>query len=180
VQWSTIGEKTVTLTVKDNNGLSDSRSITYFVDQAPNATFTYTGNTGPAPASLTFNGPAATGLTYLWEITDPTTGLVTMYNTANPNHLFTVGGNPGTAYPVKLTVTKGACTQTSTQTITITAGPGPLKPDFTINGSLTPPTVCIGQTVTSNRSIRRMQPPGNGLSEKERFRHQRLPPGHIR
>jgi PKD repeat protein len=148
VQWSTIGEKTVTLTVRDKNGLSDSRSITYFVDQAPSATFTYTGSTGPAPTSLTFNGPAGIELTYLWEITDPTTGLITTYNTANPNHNFTVGGNPGTAYPVKLTVTKGACIQTSTQTITITAGPGPLRPDFRINNSLTPPTVCIGQTVT--------------------------------
>lgn len=148
VQWSSVGVKTVTLTVRDRSGLSDSRSITYFVDQAPSATFTYTGNTGPAPASLTFNGPAGTGITYLWEITDPTTGLVSTYNTASPSHLFAVGGNPGTAYPVKLTVTKGACTQTSTQTIRITAGPGPLRADFTLDDSATPPSVCIGQEVT--------------------------------
>jgi|GEM_PF-2329145 len=148
VQWNSVGEKTVSLRVRDRNGLSDTRTVTYFVDQAPSAAFTYTGSTGPAPASITFQGPAGIGLTYLWEITNPVTGVVTTYSTVNPNHIFTVGGTPGTSYPVKLTVSKGACTQTSTQTITITAGPGPLRPEFTVNGSATPPTACIGQAVT--------------------------------
>lgn len=148
VQWTTVGQKTVTLTVRDNNGFSDTRTITYFVDSAPSAAFTYTGATGPAPASLTFNGPAGIGLTYLWEITDPNTGTVTTYSTPSPNHVFQVGGTPGTTYPVKLTVSKGACSQTSSQNILITAGAGPLKPNFTINGSVTPPVICLGQAVT--------------------------------
>ncbi|MES2731926.1 MAG: PKD domain-containing protein [Bacteroidota bacterium] len=148
VQWTTIGEKTISLTVKDNNNVTDTRTITYFVDAAPSAAFTLTGSTGPAPASITFNGPAGAGLSYLWEITDPTTNTVTTYSVPNPDHLFLVGGSPGTDYPVKLTVSKGACTQTSTQTIRITAGPGPLKPNFTVNNSATPSAVCIGQIIT--------------------------------
>ncbi|MBC7920640.1 MAG: PKD domain-containing protein [Ferruginibacter sp.] len=148
VQWTTVGEKTVSLTVRGNDGTAHTRTITYFVDQAPGAAFTYTGSPGPAPASLTFQGPTGAGLTYLWEITDPTTGGITTYSTDNPSHVFAVGGTPGTAYPVRLTVAKGACAQSSSQTITITAGPGPLKPDFTIDGSVIPPVVCLGQAVT--------------------------------
>lgn len=150
VQWSTQGQKTVSLTVQDNNGNTDTKTITYFVDAVSTAAFTVAAGSsyGPAPASMTFNGPVQAGLVYLWEITDPISGLVSTYSTANPNHIFPTGGTPGVSYPVKLTVTKGTCTATTTQNIVIKGGAGPLVPDYTINGSATPAKGCVGQIVT--------------------------------
>jgi PKD repeat protein len=147
VQWTTAGVKTIVLTVTDSNAVTSSDTLLYTISTAPNAVFTFTGATSPAPTTLNFNGPVGVNVTYLWSILNPQTGITTNYNTQNTSHLFPTGG-VGTNYPVTLTVSNGFCQASTTQNISISGGPGPVNASFTANGSLTSIAVCPQQEVT--------------------------------
>lgn len=151
VQWATPGIKTVILTVTDSASQTASDTLFYNVSSFPPSAFTFTGPTSPAPTTLNFNGPVGANLVYQWSITDPVTGTVSNYSLQNPSHLFNTGG-AGTIYPVTLTVSNAFCSSSSTQNINITGGPGSISAAFTINGSSSPITVCIGQPVTFTAS----------------------------
>lgn len=147
VQWTTPGVKTIILTATDSNAISSSDTLLFSVSAAPNAVFSFTGATSPAPTTLNLNGPVGVNVTYLWSIFNPQTGITTNYNNQNTTHLFPTGGS-GTVYPVSLTVSNGFCQTTTTQNINISGGPGQVNAAFTANGSLTPIAVCPQQNVT--------------------------------
>ncbi|MBO0879067.1 MAG: PKD domain-containing protein [Mycobacterium sp.] len=109
------GSYTVTLTVTDNDGSTDSISQVVSVlgpNQLPTAAFTDTAN----ELSVQFDGtgssdPDGTIASYAWDFGDGTTG-----TGATPTHTF---GSPAT-YPVKLTVTDDRGGSTSiTNNVTI-------------------------------------------------------------
>ncbi len=125
--FDTPGTYNVDLTVRDENGLSNKKSIsitvTAPVNQPPKAVGTSNVTSGPAPLVVQFNGSQSSddkGITaYAWNFKDGTTSTA-----ISPTHTFQ---NPG-SYQVTLTVTDAnGATHTDTDTITVTA-PGTTTP----------------------------------------------------
>ncbi len=98
-----IGTYEVTLTVTDNEGLSNTDAViinvTDEVNQAPVAIMSATPKSGEAPLEVTFNGSQSTDdnniTSFEWDFKDGSSS-----NTKTPKHIFT---KPGT-YEVALTV----------------------------------------------------------------------------
>ena len=121
--YDTPGLYTVTLTVTDNNGATNTDTTTADITDAPNtppvadADGPYTGTAGTAVA---FDGsgstdPDGTIVTYEWDFGDDTTG-----TGAAPDHTYDTPG----LYTVTLTVTdNNGATNTDTTTADITDAP---------------------------------------------------------
>lgn len=115
----------VSLTVTDDNGATDSTTVTITVTEpiiaeAPVAIAIATPLTGTAPLEVTFTGSNSTddiGIeSYLWDFQDGTTS-----NEADTVHTFTEAG----VFEVTLTITDAAgLTSTATVTITVQAAEG--------------------------------------------------------
>ncbi|MFC4097897.1 PKD domain-containing protein [Euzebyella saccharophila] len=111
------GTYQVSLTVKDEEGLSDSSSITITVkekqNEAPVARVSATPTSGEAPLDVQFKGSNSSDdddiTSYSWDFKDGSTA-----TSVNPSHTF---NDPGT-YKVSLTV-KDSDGVTDTETITI-------------------------------------------------------------
>jgi PKD repeat protein len=128
--------------VVSNGTQKDSMTIPYIISAAPSSSFTYSGTITSVPATLTFTGPAGTGISYSWDFGDPSSGGDDVSALANPVHIYYF---PGT-YTVKLTVTSGNCSSTTTKSITITGGIGAADATFTISAN--PGCLGIPETFT--------------------------------
>jgi formylglycine-generating enzyme len=117
--FNSAGTYTITLTVTDNNGLTNSSSQTVMVE-APNvdvnASFTATPTSGDNPLTVTLDATASSNSdgsisSYVWESSDGTssTGATTSFTYSNPG-----------SYAIMLTVTDNeGLTHQTTQTITV-------------------------------------------------------------
>jgi len=135
--YTSAGNYTVSLTVRDNDGLIDGITKTITVrpkGEAPEASFTYTPTTPQMNTPVTFNAGASTDpdgniVSYAWNFGDQTTGLgVTTTHTSSSVGTYTVTSSVGT-YTVTLTVTDNdGQTDSITHTITIVE-PQPQPPN---------------------------------------------------
>ena len=114
------GVFTVTLTVTDAAGLSDTDTLTITVNGAPEAIATADVTSGNAPLTVNFTGSSSTDdnndiVSYEWEF-----GTGDMSTDADPTYVFANGG----VYTVSLTVTDGGgLSSTTTVDITVNAAP---------------------------------------------------------
>jgi|GEM_PF-3251159 len=115
------GSYTVSLTVTDNDGLTNTATTTIVVNEevialAPTAEITANTNSGEAPLAINFSGSNSsdsdgTIVSYAWDFGNGVSG-----NGMNSNYLFTTPGE----YIVSLTVTDNdGLTNTATTTITV-------------------------------------------------------------
>lgn len=120
--FNTPGTYTVKLTVKDAEGLSDTKSTTITVNepivqnQAPVAKSVPNVTSGEAPLTVNFKGDQSTDddkiVSYAWNFKDGSTS-----NNINPTHTFDTAGT----YRVELTVTDSdGAKNTDIDTITVT------------------------------------------------------------
>ena len=136
--YTTTGNYTVTLTVKDNKQLTNSTQAQITVIDYPTADFSYLPTTPLVGEIVTFNASASEPnggsiINYAWEFGDGGTGTGVI-----ATHSYSATGN----YTVKLTVTDSEDLTNSTQT-TITVINYP-KADFTY----TPEAPLVNQTIT--------------------------------
>lgn len=82
------------------------------VAPAPTVDFSYSGNTAPAPALVSFNSSVTNATTYLWDFGDNASSTV-----ANPQHTYTAGGT----YTVKLTASGVGGSTSTTKTVNVAA-----------------------------------------------------------
>ena len=113
--YATGGTFSVSLTVRDAKGLSNTKTVALVVNTPPTAGFTSTCDAGVCTFTSTSTDVApGTITTYAWSFGDHTTASV-----ANPKHSYAVV-NP-TNFTVTLTVTDNdGATDVETQTISVT------------------------------------------------------------
>ena len=131
--YAVAGTYTVTLTVTDDGGLSDTAQATIIVTDPPPvnappvASFTSTVTDLTASFASTSTDPDgnATIVSFAWDFGDNTTG-----TGAAPSHTYTVAGT----YTVTLTVTdNGGLSDSVSQAVTVTDPPPPPPPaNFTV------------------------------------------------
>jgi PKD repeat protein len=122
--YSTVGVFNASLTVIDNNGLSDVASVTITVNDVPNlppvAAVSATPTSGNAPLAVAFSGagssdPDGTISSYAWNFGDGTTG-----SGVSVNHTYNSTGT----FNAVLTVTDNdGATDTDTVVITVSQDP---------------------------------------------------------
>ena len=129
----TAGVYNVILTVSNEYGSSDAIKSNFITVVGPlTSKFTPDPSSGKAPLQVTFTDRSIGSPTsWSWDFGDGTTSTV-----QNPTHTFTSGG----AFDVKLTVSRGATTATSTQIVNVGGVPAA---DFTG----VPTSVNVGETV---------------------------------
>jgi PKD repeat protein len=120
--YTTAGTFVATLTVTDNDGLTNSATVSIFVNapanQAPTAVATSNVQSGPAPLTIAFSGsgsfdPDGTIVSYAWDFGDGSSSTA-----ASPIKTYTVSGN----YTAKLVVTDNAgATASATIPISVSA-----------------------------------------------------------
>jgi PKD repeat protein len=125
VTYSSADTVTVKLIVS-NGSQSDSMLKKYIISSAPSAAFTYT-HSGTTPDTVSFTGPSGSGLLYSWDFGDANSGSDNISTLKNPLHVYVLNGN----YLVKLTVTRGNCSSSSSQTISVTTSISAANPAFT-------------------------------------------------
>ena len=114
--YSTAGSYTVTLTAKNEDGVSTTSKTIKIEASAPIipmpvSSFTITGGK-VAPTSITFTSTSTNADTYAWSFGDGGTSTL-----ANPSHTYSAAG----VYNISLTVTNAKGSHTSSQSLTITA-----------------------------------------------------------
>lgn len=120
--YSSAGLFTVTLTVTDDVGQTNTASNTTTVSAGITALFTVSPTNPRVSDTVTFNGSGSTttsGATFtkfLWDFGD-NSGEVDTGSTSTTTHVYSVGG--GRIYTVRLTVTDSAG-RTATVTLTVT------------------------------------------------------------
>ncbi len=138
------GGYSVTLTVTDNDGATDSATATTTaLNQPPVAVIADTTKSAAKTQSVTFDGSESydndgTIVSYLWNFGDGTTA-----TTVEANHAYTAGG----VYTVTLTVTDNDNAQDS-ETVRITVVNAKPVAVFTQNVT----TTIVGETVSFNGS----------------------------
>ncbi len=141
--YTLAGNYTVTLTITDSEGLSDTDMHSVVVAKAPIATFTYLPQFPKVGETVTFNAsgsydPNGYIVNYTWNFGD---GNLTTITTPVITHVYTSTG----VYTVILTITDNdGYTDTATVTVTL----GTPKASFTY----TPKFPIVGQTITFNAS----------------------------
>ncbi len=94
--YTTIGTYQVSLTIRDNLGVSATYTNAQVVNPDPTASFTYTMSCENQPVQFTDastqNGGGAI-ITWNWNFGDPTSGIDNTSSLQNPVHTFTTGNN---------------------------------------------------------------------------------------
>lgn len=141
--WSSPGTYNVSLTVSPTSGLCTPGTSTQTVNviAPPNSAFNIpaTACMGNA-ATVTFAGSAPPGATYSWDFGSGATPA-----TASTGGSHNVSWSTTGSKTVTLTVSSGACSSTTTHTISVVNAP-------TSSFSLSPGTVCVGAPVTATFS----------------------------
>jgi len=121
--YDTSGNYTVSLTVADNQGLTDTTTEVVSVGKSPVASFTYTPSVPYVGDTITFNAsqstPSSGNITnYVWDFGDSL--LIENNTTPITTHKYTASGS----YTVSLTIKDSAgLTNTETKTIVIQQSP---------------------------------------------------------
>ena len=142
--YSEYGVYLVTLTVTDNDGLTDSASaIVVVVNREPVATFTSTPETAETDETVTFDAagsydPDGTLVSYVWDFGDGNTA-----SGVTVDHAYTQDGT----YLVTLTVTDNDGYNDSVYAVTVVINREP-----TASFTATPETVETGEPITFNAS----------------------------
>ncbi len=115
-----------------SSGCKDSitHTINIINNNAPTPTFSFAPATGCASVPFSFlNTTGNSSMSYSWDFGDPSSGSQNIASGNGPNHEFSATGAGGTSsFTVSLTATSAqGCTNTSTQTLTVTN-----KPDATL------------------------------------------------
>ncbi len=131
------GTYTVTLTILNSSGCSNSYSSTVTVTALPSAAFTFTTGCAGQPVSFTdnslFNGGGAI-TQWFWDFGDPTSGVDNFSTLPSPTHSYATGG----PYTVQLIVVNfNGCSDTLSRQVTVL--PAPVS-GFTMSPG------CIGST----------------------------------
>lgn len=136
--FTNVGTYTVTLTVNDGNGGTNSTTLNIVVNSsAPTACFSATPTSGDAPLSVAFNAncsnsPINSALAYSWDFGDGSSG-----TGISPNHTYTTAGT----YTATLTLTDGnGDSDTESTVITVNepdsgGGDEDIEVVFTVNNS---------------------------------------------
>jgi len=133
--FSASGSYTVTLTVTDSEGLSDTETKVAYIAELPTALFTYSPTSPYMGDTVTFNASQSYDVdgyivSYVWNFGDGTPQV----NTTNPitTHIYIVGGS----YTISLTV-RDNLGLSDAATLVVNVGKAPVavftyKPDFPI------------------------------------------------
>jgi len=139
--YTTAGTYTVTLTVTDNDTLTDSASANITISSAlqpPVASFNYSPESPLVNGTVTFDAsasydPDGTITIYSWNFDDGDTG-----TGETPTHVYTTGGT----YTVTLTVTDNdGLTATTTRSVYVTGG----KLSSSVSITVSPTAITIGE-----------------------------------
>lgn len=142
--FAAAGNYTVSLTVTDGDGLSDTSTQDIFVgevaNEAPVAVITTNLITGAAPLTELFDGSMSTDdngiVSYAWDFGDGNSS-----NAPSPTHIYTVPG----VYTATLTVTDGGgLTDQDSVDIIVTSDVADNAPNAGINLALLPDAVLSG------------------------------------
>jgi PKD repeat protein len=143
VYWTTPGVKNIVL-ITGTSGNSDAqkqKSVYYTVTDYPDATFTYSGTTTSAPATVSFTANEGQGYLYSWDFGDPGSGSANTSNNSAPSHNYTTSGT----YTVTLAITHNGCTTYYSTNVYIGVTTPAIIPAFSIkpskNGCMTPTVV---------------------------------------
>jgi len=150
VYWTTPGTKTIMLVAGAASGFDDekTKTVTYEVTDYPDASFTFSGNTGSAPATITFTANESNGYLYSWDFGD-STHVNNTANSSSPTHTYSSSG----VYPVTLAITHNGCTSYYSRNIYIGLTEPAIVPAFSIKPSKNgcqSPTVVVTNFSTGN------------------------------
>ncbi|WP_282036054.1 PKD domain-containing protein [Saccharicrinis aurantiacus] len=125
ISYPTKGDKTISLTITNNTGCTNTITKTIGIYQA-NASFTVPSENGCAPVNITFTDTSVDIVEWFWEFND---GFGSTSNKQNPSQLFLYPG----VYDVSLTTTsKGGCKATENIPAALSVE-GSYYDDFTVD-----------------------------------------------
>ena len=117
--YTKAGANKVMLTIQSANGCKDTASKIVNISDYPIASFTAPNVCAGKTTSFT-NTTSGTGITYIWNFGDTSSGKLNISTSTNPTHTYSSAGT----YTVKLAATNsGGCTDTLIQLVNVVALP---------------------------------------------------------
>jgi PKD repeat protein len=147
VYWTSAGTKTIVLVAGAASGfdVEKTKTVFYEVTDYPDASFTFSGNTASAPATVNFSANTAEGYLFSWDFGDSSSSNNTA-NNSSPTHKYNSTG----IYTVTLAITHNGCTSYYARNIYIGFPEPAIVPAFSVaptkNGCLSPIVVVTNQS----------------------------------